>query len=61
VASLFGKEPPDTNVWILEEEGPAFVKSEGPLCRGCPVWRIELVSVRFCSQNQIRFGGRGRQ
>jgi hypothetical protein len=41
-ASLVGKEPPDTQVWILEGEAPAFVKSEGPLAPGGPVWRIEL-------------------
>ncbi len=46
-ASLLGKEPPETNVWILEGEGPAFVKSEGPLAPGGPVWRIELVSPVF--------------
>ncbi|HYY69495.1 MAG TPA: hypothetical protein VE734_07160 [Terriglobales bacterium] len=46
-ASLVGKEPPDTNVWILEGEAPAFVKSEGPLAPGDPVWRIELVSPVF--------------
>ena len=44
LAELFGKEPPDTHVWILEGEAPAFVKSEGPLAPGGPVWRIELVS-----------------
>ena len=44
VADLLGKEPPDTHVWILEGEAPAFVKSEGPLSSGGPIWRIELVS-----------------
>jgi hypothetical protein len=44
LASLLGKEPPDTQVWILEGEAPAFVKSEGQLALGGPVWRIEVVS-----------------
>ena len=44
LADLLGKQPPDTNVWILEGEAPAFVKSEGPLAPGGPVWRIELVN-----------------
>lgn len=44
VAPLLGKQPPDTHVWILGGEAPAFVKSEGPLYFGGPVWRIELVS-----------------
>jgi hypothetical protein len=44
VAPLLGKQPPDSHVWILEGEAPAFVRSEGPLAMGGPVWRIELVS-----------------
>ena len=44
VAPLFGKQPPDTHVWILGGDAPAFVKLEGPLCLGGPIWRIELVS-----------------
>ena len=47
IAPLIGKQPPDTHVWILEGEAPAFVKSEGPLAAGGPVWRIELVSPIF--------------
>lgn len=44
LAPLLGKKPPDTSVWILGGEAPAFVKSEGPLYLGGPVWRIELTS-----------------
>jgi hypothetical protein len=44
VAPLLGKQPPDTQVWILGGEAPAFVKSEGPLYVGGPIWRIELAS-----------------
>lgn len=44
LASMLGKEPPDTHVWILQGEAPAFVKSEGPLYVGGPSWRIELAS-----------------
>ena len=44
VAPLLGKQPPDTHVWILGGEAPAFVKSEGPMFLGGPLWRIELVS-----------------
>jgi hypothetical protein len=42
LAPLVGKQPPDTHVWILEGASPAFVKSEGPLSVGGPVWRIEV-------------------
>ena len=44
LARLTGKVPPTTHVWILEGEAPAFVKSEGPLCMECPIWKIELAS-----------------
>jgi hypothetical protein len=44
LAPLVGKQPPDSHVWILGGEAPAFVKSEQPLYFGGPIWRIELVS-----------------
>ena len=44
IAPLIGKQPPDTSVWILGGEAPAFVKSEGPFYQGGPIWRIELAS-----------------
>jgi hypothetical protein len=44
VAPLVGKKPPDINIWMLGGEAPTFVKSEGPLYYGGPIWRIELTS-----------------
>jgi hypothetical protein len=44
VAPLIGKEPPDTQVWILEDEVPFVLRSEGPLFEGGPIWQVELVS-----------------
>jgi hypothetical protein len=44
IAPLVGKQPPDSHVWILGGDAPAFVKSEQPLYNEGPVWRIELVS-----------------
>jgi hypothetical protein len=44
LALIFGKQPPDSHVWILGGEAPAFVKSEQPLYLGGPFWRIQLVS-----------------
>lgn len=44
LASLLGKQPPDTHVWILGGKAPVFVKFEGPLYLGGPIWRIELTS-----------------
>jgi hypothetical protein len=42
-ASLLGRMPPDSHVWIVTEGGPAFVRFEGPMYLG-PVWRLELTS-----------------
>lgn len=51
LAPLLGKQPPDSHVWILGGEAPAFVKSEGPLYLGGPSWRIELVSPAWPKAN----------
>jgi hypothetical protein len=44
VAPLIGKQPQDTHIWVLRGDAPSFVKSEGPLYNGGPIWRIELTS-----------------
>ncbi len=44
VAPMIGKQPPDSRVWMIGGKAPAFLKSEGPLCDDCPIWRIELAS-----------------
>ncbi len=44
LAPLFGKQPPDTHVWMLGGDAPAFIGSDGPFAAGGPVWRLELAS-----------------
>jgi hypothetical protein len=44
VAPIVGKQPPDIHVWVLHDDAPVFVKMEGPLYVGGPVWRIDLAS-----------------
>ncbi len=44
IEGKIGKQPPDIHVWVLGGEAPAFVKMEGPLFYGGPIWRIELAS-----------------
>lgn len=44
IAPIIGKQPPDTHVWMVGGKAPGFLKSEGPLYDGGPIWRIELVS-----------------
>jgi hypothetical protein len=42
LAHILRKQPPDMHVWVLAGDAPAFVKYEGPLYQGGPIWRIEL-------------------
>src|SRR5262245_38541111 len=44
IAPIVGKQPPDTSVWMVAGKAPGFLRSEGPMCDGCPIWRIELAS-----------------
>ncbi len=44
LAPLLGKQPADMQIWVLEGEAPAFVKFEGPLYNGGPIWRVELAA-----------------
>ena len=44
VAPIIGKQPPDTHIWMIVGKAPGFLKSEGPMFEGGPVWRIELAS-----------------
>jgi hypothetical protein len=42
IARLVGKQPPDTQAWVLGDDAPAFVRSDGPLYGDGPIWRMEL-------------------
>lgn len=44
VAPWLGKQPPDSQVWILDGESPTFVKSETLSYLGGPIWRTELAA-----------------
>jgi hypothetical protein len=44
VAPIVGKQPPDIHVWTVGGKAPGFLKMEGPLYEGGPVWKIELAS-----------------
>jgi hypothetical protein len=41
VAPLIGKKPPDTHVWIFGGRAPTFLRFEGALYEGGPIWRME--------------------
>jgi hypothetical protein len=44
VAPIVGKQPPDSQIWILAGEAPVLLKSETLSYVGGPIWRIELAS-----------------
>ena len=44
LAQIFGKTPPNTDVWMLGGEAPVIVRCEGPLDAGLPATRIELAT-----------------
>ena len=47
IAPLIGKEPADFHIWILGGAHPAFIREEGQLYEGGPIWRIEQISPSF--------------
>jgi hypothetical protein len=47
MAKISGRMPPDSNVWIVTDGVPGFVRFEGSLVADGPVWRIDLASPRW--------------
>ncbi len=47
IAPMIGKEPPDYHIWIQSGAPPAFIREEGPLYEGGPIWRMEAITVQF--------------
>jgi hypothetical protein len=47
LAPLLGKQPPDSHVWVLGGDAPAFVRAQQPLYLGGPLWEIDLVAPAF--------------
>jgi hypothetical protein len=44
IAKLLGRLPADTECLILKADVPAFVRCDGALALGGPIWRIEVTS-----------------
>ncbi len=42
IAPLVGKKPADTNIWVVHEGAPAFVRADEALYLGGPIWSIEI-------------------
>jgi hypothetical protein len=47
IAPMIGKQPADYHIWILGGTAPAFIREEGQLYEGGPIWRIEQISPTF--------------
>jgi hypothetical protein len=47
IAPMIGKQPADYHIWILEGATPAFIREEGQMYEGGPIWRIEQISPTF--------------
>ncbi|MGH7672167.1 MAG: hypothetical protein ACREMC_04660 [Gemmatimonadales bacterium] len=47
VASLIGKDPPDSRYWLVTGDVPAFIRFEGAMFLNGPVWRIEMTTVEW--------------
>jgi hypothetical protein len=47
VAPVIGKEPPDYHVLVVGGDDPVFLREEGPLYAGGPIWRVQQVSAVF--------------
>jgi hypothetical protein len=47
IAPIIGKQPADFHIWILEGAAPGFIREEGQLYEGGPIWRIEQISPTF--------------
>jgi len=47
IAPIIGKEPPDQHIWMMTGPAPSFIRQQGPLYEGGPIWRMEQVSATF--------------
>lgn len=47
LAKVFGKQPPDSHIWIIGGKAPGFTKSEQQLFRDGPIWRVEMTSPHW--------------
>ena len=47
IAPIVGKQPSDYHFWLQDGVPPVFVREEGPLYEGGPIWRLEQISPSF--------------
>jgi hypothetical protein len=47
IASLMGKQPADSKVWVVGEGAPAFVRADEALYVGGPIWSIQMTGPEW--------------
>ena len=47
IASLIGKDPPDSRYWLATGDVPAFLRFEGAMFLNGPRWRIEMTTPEW--------------
>ena len=50
IAPVTGKQPPDTHIWMLAGKVPTFLRFEGTLYEGGPIWRIDLAKLKWAEE-----------
>jgi hypothetical protein len=43
LATVLGKQPPDSHVWLLRGDPPAFIRAAQPFYSDGPLWRVDVV------------------
>lgn len=51
VAPLVGKQPANMDLWIAADSVPTFLKMQGPLYDGGPIWTVELAVPRWIEKS----------
>ncbi len=49
IAPLIGKQPPDSHVWIVPGDVPAFVRAAQPFFSDGPLWTIEVAALGWAA------------
>lgn len=50
-AKVMGKQPEDIKVWVYEGDAPSFLRMQGPLYQGGPIWTTELSAPTWVQDN----------
>src|SRR5262250_771246 len=50
-AKIFGKQPPDSHIWIADGDAPAFIRAATPIATGEPLSVIELSGPIYRGEN----------